>query len=83
MNTFDKVYKIVAKIPRGKVTTYGIVAKKLGISTKIIHNASIINAIGITGLQLYKFGKVSSIPFENDTIEVPYDNLKINLKNDM
>ncbi|MEK9176009.1 MAG: MGMT family protein [Patescibacteria group bacterium] len=32
MNTFDKVYKIVAKIPRGKVTTYGIVAKKLGIS---------------------------------------------------
>lgn len=32
MNTFDKVYKLVGKIPKGKVTTYGIIAKKIGIS---------------------------------------------------
>lgn len=32
MNTFEKVYKVVAKIPKGKVTTYGIIAKKIGIS---------------------------------------------------
>ncbi len=32
MNTFQEIYKLVAKIPEGKVTTYGIIAKKLGIS---------------------------------------------------
>ena len=31
MNTFEKVYKVVAKIPKGKVTTYGEIAKFLGI----------------------------------------------------
>lgn len=31
MNTFEKVYKIVSKIPRGKVTTYGEIARKIGI----------------------------------------------------
>jgi methylated-DNA-protein-cysteine methyltransferase related protein len=28
---FDKVYKIVAKIPKGKVTTYGHIAEACGI----------------------------------------------------
>lgn len=32
MNTFDKVYKVVKKIPRGKVTTYGTIAKFVGIT---------------------------------------------------
>lgn len=32
MTTFEKVYKAVSKIPKGKVTTYGIIAKKTGIS---------------------------------------------------
>lgn len=32
MNTFQAVYKAVAKIPRGKVTTYGTVAKYVGIT---------------------------------------------------
>lgn len=31
MTTFEKVYKAVSKIPRGKVSTYGIIAKKVGI----------------------------------------------------
>ncbi len=31
MNTFDEVFKIVSKIPQGRVTTYGEIAKKLGI----------------------------------------------------
>lgn len=30
MNFFERVYKIVKKIPRGKVMTYGQVAKALG-----------------------------------------------------
>ena len=33
-----------------------------GIKYKIIHNASIIDAIADTGLQLYKFGKITSMP---------------------
>lgn len=32
MNTFDKVYKAVKKIPPGSVTTYGEIAKHIGIS---------------------------------------------------
>jgi methylated-DNA-protein-cysteine methyltransferase-like protein len=32
VNTFNEVYKLVAKVPIGKVTTYGAIAKKLGIS---------------------------------------------------
>jgi len=58
-------------------------AKKLGIKTKVVHNASVLTAIGITGLQLYKFGKTTSIPFDNENIEVPYDVLASNQKNDL
>lgn len=38
-------------------------AKKQGIKVKIVNNASVLNAIGVTGLELYKFGKTTSIPF--------------------
>lgn len=30
---FDRVYKIVAKIPRGKVTTYGAIAEVCGVKS--------------------------------------------------
>lgn len=33
------------------------------IPFKVINNASIITAVGITGLQIYKFGKTTSIPY--------------------
>ena len=58
-------------------------AKKLNINVRVIHNASVLTAIGITGLQLYKFGKTTSIPFENENIEAPYDILKLNKENGM
>ncbi|MBI2658719.1 diphthine synthase [Candidatus Woesearchaeota archaeon] len=54
-------------------------AKKQGIKCHVIHNASIVSAVGITGLQVYKFGKTTSIPLENENIEAPYDALKSNL----
>ena len=41
-------------------------AKGEGIEIKIIHNASIINAIGEVGLQLYKFGKTTSLVYPED-----------------
>ncbi len=31
MNTFEAIYKAVKKVPRGKVTTYGEIAKFTGI----------------------------------------------------
>jgi diphthine synthase len=38
-------------------------ARKKGITTKIIHNASIFSAITETGLHIYKFGPTVTIPF--------------------
>jgi diphthine synthase len=37
-------------------------AKKSGVRYKIIYNASILDAVAETGLQLYKFGKIASMP---------------------
>ena len=56
-------------------------AKESKIDVEVIHNASVLNAVGITGLQLYKFGKTTSIPFEEDNFqpETAYDVLKNNL----
>lgn len=56
-------------------------ADSLGIKTEIIPNTSIINAIGITGLDLYKFGRTTTIPFDNKNIRSPYEVVKNNLKN--
>ncbi|RZF35677.1 hypothetical protein LSTR_LSTR014370 [Laodelphax striatellus] len=42
-------------------------AKNANIRCRIIHNASIMNAIGCTGLQLYSFGETVSIPFWTET----------------
>lgn len=57
-------------------------AKKLKIRTAIVHNASIISGIAVTGLQVYKFGRTASVPFaEGDYMpETPYNILKDNIK---
>ena len=49
----------------------------------IIHNASILTAIGETGLVLYKFGKTTSIPFDNENVKAPIDVINQNLKNSL
>jgi len=41
-------------------------AKKRGIPIEVIHNASILSAIGEVGLQLYKYGKVATIPLNGN-----------------
>jgi diphthine methyl ester synthase len=55
-------------------------AKEKGIEIKIIHNTSILNAIGVVGLELYKFGKTTSMPFFEPSFrpETPYDVIKQN-----
>ncbi len=37
-------------------------AKRCNIRYKIVYNASILDAVAETGLQLYKFGKIASMP---------------------
>ena len=58
-------------------------AKKEKVKVKIIHNASIFDALGETGLQLYKFGKITSMPkwskYELDSfLDIVLENEKIN-----
>lgn len=38
-------------------------AKNMGIAVSAIHNASIMNAMGCCGLQLYTYGQTVSIPY--------------------
>ena len=54
-----------------------------GIETKIIHGSSIFSAApGLAGLQAYKFGKTTTVPFpdENFFPHSPYDAIKSNLE---
>lgn len=56
-------------------------AEKRGIRTRIIHGASILSAaIGLSGLQNYRFGKSVTIPFpyKGRISETPYDVIKEN-----
>jgi diphthine synthase len=40
-------------------------ARKAGVPVRVVFNASIMTAVGLTGLELYKFGKTTSIPFRS------------------
>ncbi|WPK22876.1 hypothetical protein PUMCH_000096 [Australozyma saopauloensis] len=42
-------------------------AKELGIPYESIHNASVMNAVGACGLQLYQFGQTVSLVFFTDS----------------
>lgn len=55
-------------------------ALEKGIKIKVINNSSVLTAVGITGLELYKFGKTTSIPFPQEGFEpeTPYDVIKSN-----
>ena len=57
-------------------------ARKVGIAVEIVHNASVLTAIAETGLQLYKFGPIASIPFPAKDFfpETPYTIIKNNLE---
>lgn len=64
-------------------------AKDMGITTRLIHGASITSAVfGLSGLQNYRFGKSVSIPFpyvssrgNRVVTETPYDTIKFNREN--
>ena len=54
-------------------------ARKKNIPTRIIHGASVFDGVSETGLQLYKFGKITSMPkFESESFaEVIKENSSI------
>lgn len=60
---------LVVGDPFGATTHTDILlrARALGIPTRVIHNASIMNAVGACGLQLYNFGQTVSLVFFTDT----------------
>ncbi|XP_022087260.1 diphthine methyl ester synthase-like [Acanthaster planci] len=64
-------------------TDLALRARREGIEYKVIHNASIMNAIGCCGLQLYNFGETVSIVFWTDTWSPDsyYDKIASNMRN--
>ncbi len=60
-------------------------AKRQGIKVEVINNASILTAIGITGLSLYRFGRVTTLvyPEHNYFPTSPYEVIEFNLKNNL
>lgn len=60
-----------------------IEARKDNLDVEIIHSTSILNVVGETGLSLYNFGKVSSLPFNHSNVTSVIENIKLNRKNNM
>ncbi|XP_021851878.1 probable diphthine methyl ester synthase [Spinacia oleracea] len=60
---------LVVGDPFGATTHTDLVvrAKQIGVDIKVVHNASVMNAIGVCGLQLYRYGETISIPFFTET----------------
>lgn len=56
---------LVVGDPFGATTHVDLIlrCKQKGISCEVIHNVSILNAIGSSGINLYNFGQTVSIPF--------------------
>ncbi|MBN3307315.1 diphthine methyl ester synthase [Amia ocellicauda] len=78
---------LVVGDPFGATTHSDLVlrAVKSGIQYRVIHNASIMNAVGCCGLQLYNFGETVSVVFWTDTWkpESFYDKIQKNRANGM
>lgn len=57
-------------------------ARQKGVHIEVIHNASIISAVGVVGLELYKYGKTTSIVFPDQgwLPDTPYHVIKRNLE---
>lgn len=82
--TEDIAFLVVGD-PFGATTHADIVLRAVQkqIPYKVIHNASILNAVGCCGLQLYRFGEVVSIVFWSSDWkpESFYDKIALNQRN--
>ena len=57
-------------------------AEEAGVEVQVVHNASIVNAVAVTGLQLYSFGQIVSVPFFRDGWRPDsfYDKVAVNVR---
>ena len=55
-------------------------AKEDLLDVEVIENASVLTAVGVTGLFLYKFGRTTTIPLEHEHVTSPSEVLQENLK---
>lgn len=67
-DTEDIAFMVVGD-PFGATTHSDLIirARELGIKVEAIHNASVMNAVGACGLQLYQFGQTVSLVFFTET----------------
>eukprot|EP00105_Crassostrea_gigas_P013102 XP_011429313.1 PREDICTED: diphthine methyl ester synthase-like [Crassostrea gigas] len=83
----EDVAFLVVGDPFGATTHTDLVlrAKEKGLDYRVVHNASIMNACGCCGLQLYNFGETVSIVFWTDTWKPDsyYDKIKSNRDRNM
>lgn len=65
----EDIALLVVGDPFGATTHTDLVlrAREKGIPFQVVHNASILNAVGCCGLQLYSFGETVSIPYWTET----------------
>lgn len=79
----QNVAMLVVGDPFGATTHTDLIlrAKNSGIKFEVVHNASIMNAVGCCGLQLYSFGETISIPYWDETWKPDsfYDKIKANV----
>ena len=78
----SNVALLIVGSPLGATTHSDILqrAKELGIENKVIDNAGILSAVGVVGLSLYKFGRVITIPRNNEKVVSLYEMLQENIK---
>ncbi|KAL6305082.1 tetrapyrrole methylase [Sparassis latifolia] len=79
----EDISLLVVGDPFGATTHTDIIlrARALNVPTRVIHNASIMNAVGACGLQLYNFGQTVSLVFFTETWKPDsfYDRIKENV----
>ena len=80
----EDVSLLVVGDPFGATTHCDLLARAraMGVPFRVIHNASIMNAIGCCGLQLYRFGETISLCFFTSTWQPDsfYDKLAQNCR---
>ncbi|XP_031825391.1 diphthine methyl ester synthase [Nomia melanderi] len=83
----ENVAFLVVGDPFGATTHTDLVlrAQMKGLKFQIVHNASILTAIGCCGLQLYRFGETVSIPYWSDNSQPDsfYDKIVSNLQRNL
>jgi diphthine synthase len=79
-----KVSLLVAGDPMVATTHVDLLlrARKSGIKTEVIHSSSVYSAVAESGLQIYKFGKTTSLVYHegNYLPESPFDAVRENLE---